>query len=284
MDLFENHLHENQTMKGKFVPMTSMASGLVQQIAEGVFACTIQIVNIAFIQTNTGFVIIDTGMPESEEMIFNMIEEKFGEGAKPEAIILTHGHFDHIGSIEKLLERFSDTPVYAHPLEIPYLTGQKNYPEPDGTVEGGLVAKLSPMFPNVGINLSKHIKPLPDNGKVPLLPEWKWIHTPGHSDGHVSLFRKKDGTLIAADAFITVKQDSLYKVLVQEQEICGPPRYFTTDWKLAKQSVEKLAALHPKVALTGHGLPIEGEELERGLTRLVNEFDTIATPDYGKYV
>lgn len=284
MDQLQNHLHESQTMKGKFVPMTSMASGLVQQVAEGVFACTIQIVNIALLQTNTGFVLVDTGTPESEEMIFEIIEEKFGESAKPEAIILTHGHFDHIGSIEKLLERWGDIPVYAHPLEIPYLTGQKNYPEPDGTVEGGLVAKLSPMFPNAGINLGEHIKPLPDNGTVPLLPEWKWIHTPGHADGHISLFREKDGTLIAADAFITVKQDSLYKVLVQEQEISGPPRYLTTDWKLAKQSVEKLAALHPKVALTGHGLPVEGEELEQGLTRLVKEFDTIAKPDYGKYV
>ncbi len=116
------------------------------------------------------------------------------------------------------------------------------------------------------------------------MSEWKWIHTPGHSDGHISLFREKDRTLIAGDAFITVKQDSLAKVLVQEREVNGPPRYLTTDWQLAKKSVEKLAALHPRVAVTGHGLPMEGEELEQGLTKLVNEFDTIAVPDYGKFV
>lgn len=140
------------------------------------------------------------------------------------------------------------------------------------------------MFPNEGVHLGNHVKPLPDNGELPYLSEWKWIHTPGHSDGHISLFREKDRTLIAGDAFITVKQDSLAKVLVQEREVNGPPRYLTTDWQLAKKSVEKLAALHPRVAVTGHGLPMEGEELEQGLTKLVNEFDTIAVPDYGKFV
>lgn len=277
------HRQENQTMDGKFIPMTSLTNGLVQQVAEGVFSYTIQIVNIAMVRTSNDFVLIDTGMPESEEKIFEIVEEIFGENAKPEAIILTHGHFDHVGSIEKLLTQW-DVPVYAHPLEIPYLTGQKNYPDPDGTVEGGLVAKISPMFPNEGVHLGNHVKPLPDNGELPHLSEWKWIHTPGHSDGHISLFREKDRTLIAGDAFITVKQDSLAKVLVQEREVNGPPRYLTTDWQLAKKSVEKLAALHPQVAVTGHGLPMEGEELEQGLTKLVNEFDTIAVPDYGKFV
>ncbi|MGG3689634.1 MBL fold metallo-hydrolase [Caldifermentibacillus hisashii] len=277
------HRQENQTMDGKFIPMTSLTNGLVQQVAEGVFSYTIQIVNIAMVRTSNDFVLIDTGMPESEKKIFEIVEEIFGENAKPEAIILTHGHFDHVGSIEKLLTQW-DVPVYAHPLEIPYLTGQKNYPDPDGTVEGGLVAKISPMFPNEGVHLGNHVKPLPDNGELPYLSEWKWIHTPGHSDGHISLFREKDRTLIAGDAFITVKQDSLAKVLVQEREVNGPPRYLTTDWQLAKKSVEKLAALHPRVAVTGHGLPMEGEELEQGLTKLVNEFDTIAVPDYGKFV
>ncbi|MBU5342034.1 MBL fold metallo-hydrolase [Caldifermentibacillus hisashii] len=277
------HRQENQTMDGKFIPMTSLTNGLVQQVAEGVFSYTIQIVNIAMVRTSNDFVLIDTGMPESEEKIFEIVEEIFGENAKPEAIILTHGHFDHVGSIEKLLTQW-DVPVYAHPLEIPYLTGKKNYPDPDGTVEGGLVAKISPMFPNEGVHLGNHVKPLPDNGELPHLSEWKWIHTPGHSDGHISLFREKDRTLIAGDAFITVKQDSLAKVLVQEREVNGPPRYLTTDWQLAKKSVEKLAALHPRVAVTGHGLPMEGEELEQGLTKLVNEFDTIAVPDYGKFV
>lgn len=113
---------------------------------------------------------------------------------------------------------------------------------------------------------------------------FRWIHTPGHSPGHVSLFREGDRALIAGDAFATVKQEYLDKVLTQEQEISAPPRYLTTDWKAAKESVVKLEALKPTVAVTGHGLPMSGELLSNSLEKLVREFDSIATPDHGKYV
>src|SRR5690606_34164201 len=110
---------------------------------------------------------------------------------------------------------------------------------PDPTVEGGMVAKMSSLFPKEPINLGKHVEPLPSDGSVPHMPGFRWIHTPGHSPGHVSFFRDSDRALIAGDAFVTVKQEYLYKVITQEQEISGPPRYFTTDWKAAKESVQK---------------------------------------------
>lgn len=62
------------------------------------------------------------------------------------------------------------------------------------------------------------------------------------------------------------------------------PRYLTPDWQAAKKSVEKLAALKPALAVTGHGLPMSGQELTDSLARLVAEFDAIAKPDYGKFV
>ena len=136
-----------------------------------------------------------------------------------EAIILTHGHFDHVGSLADLLEDWK-VPVYAHELELPYLTGKKkDYPPGDPGVDSGLVAKISPMFPNHGIKLSEHIHMLPQDGTVPAMTGWKSIHTPGHTPGHISLFRSQDRVLIAGDAFVTVKQESLYKVLTQTQEI-----------------------------------------------------------------
>ncbi|KPC99285.1 putative metallo-hydrolase YflN [Geobacillus sp. BCO2] len=171
-------------------------------------------------------------------------------------------------------------PVYAHKDELPYLTGKARYPEPDASVEGGLLAKISPFFPNEPIQLGNRVQPLPEDGTVPHLPEFRWLHTPGH----ISLFRPRDAALIAGDAFVTVRQDSLYKVLTQQTEITGPPRYYTTDWEAARESVRKLAALFPSVAVTGHGAPVAGEELRAGLTKLARDFDRIAVPDYGKYV
>ena len=45
----------------------------------------------------------------------------------------------------------------------------------------------------------------PSDGSIPNMPGWQWIHTPGHSPGHISLFREKDRSLIAGDAFVAVK-------------------------------------------------------------------------------
>jgi glyoxylase-like metal-dependent hydrolase (beta-lactamase superfamily II) len=125
---------------------------------------------------------------------------------------------------------------------------------------------------------------LPQDYSVPFLSEWRWIHTPGHTPGHISLFRESDRTLIAGDAFVAVKQESLYKVYMQDLEISGPPRYLTTDWIAAGESVRKLEALKPATAVTGHGVPVGGDTLSDGLGKLARDFDRIAVPRHGKYV
>lgn len=269
----------------KPIPATSIGSGIGIEVLPDLFSHTIQIVNIMLVghPDSKEFVLVDSGMPESAAEIISVVEDRFGEGSKPRAIILTHGHFDHVGAIIELVEKWN-VPVYAHELELPFLTGQMSYPEPDATVEGGMVAKMSPMFPNEPIDLGGNVQPLPSDGSVPFLPEFKWIHTPGHSPGHVSFFREADRALIVGDAFVTVKQEYLYKVLTQELEISGPPRYLTTDWQAAKDSVVRLKELNPSVAVTGHGMPMTGQMLTDSLEKLVREFDTIAVPDYGKYV
>ncbi|MDF0728522.1 MBL fold metallo-hydrolase [Cytobacillus sp. S13-E01] len=269
----------------KYIPATSVGSGIGTVVARDLFCQTIQIVNVSLVgNPETGdFVLVDAGMPGSADEIIDVTEERFGSHSRPRAIILTHGHFDHVGAIIELVKHW-EVPVYAHELEIPFLKGQQSYPEPDPTVEGGMVSKMSPMFPNEPINLGSHIHTLPSDGTVPGMPGWSWIHTPGHSPGHVSLYRDEDRSLIVGDAFVTVKQEYLYKVFTQEQEISGPPRYLTTDWKAAFKSVEKLEALKPAVAVTGHGIPMKGEMLSSSLQKLVSKFESIAIPDYGKYV
>lgn len=269
----------------KYIPATSIRSGLSMEVIPDIYCHTIQIVNICLVGNpdTQDFVLVDAGMPKSANEIISVTEERFGVNSRPKAIILTHGHFDHVGAIIELVKHWN-VPVYAHELELPFLTGKMSYSEPDPTVEGGLVAKMSLLFPNEPINLGEHVHILPVDGSIPQMAGFRWIHTPGHSPGHVSFFREADRTLIAGDAFVTVKQDSLYKVLTQKQEISGPPRYFTTDWQAAWQSVKRLSAMKPTVAVTGHGTPMAGEDLSDGLDILVKEFEQIAIPDYGKYV
>lgn len=270
----------------KYIPVTSISSGMGQVVIPDLFCFPIQVVNICLAgdpNESNKWVLIDAGMPKSAEKIVEAAIERFGENHKPQAIILTHGHFDHVGGIIDLINWWK-VPVYAHELELPYLKGVKDYPEPDPSVEGGLVAKMSALFPNEAIDLGDYVQSLPKDGTVPEMPGWCWIHTPGHTPGHISLFREEGRALIAGDAFVTVRQDSLYQVLTQEQEINGPPRYFTTDWKAAWESVKILESLKPTVAITGHGFPLSGTVLTEGLEKLVKEFDSIAIPDYGRYV
>ncbi|HLL48607.1 MAG TPA: MBL fold metallo-hydrolase, partial [Longimicrobiaceae bacterium] len=230
-----------------------------------------------------GWVLVDTGMYGYTERIVRAAEERFGPGARPSAIVLTHGHFDHVGTVRQLAVLW-DVPVYVHELELPYVMGRSPYPPADPTVGGGAMAALSWTYPRGPIDLGGRARLLPADGSVPGMPGWRWIHTPGHTAGHVALFRDADRTLIAGDAFVTTKQESATAVMEQRPGIHGPPAYYTPDWVSARRSVEALAALEPEVAATGHGVPLRGPEMRAELHHLAREFDALAVPRSGRYV
>ena len=243
-------------------------------------------VNVYFVgdpaRIDRPWVLVDAGMPGSAGAIRRAAEARFGS-RRPKCIVLTHGHFDHRGALAELAEAW-DVPVYAHELELPYLKGMSSYPPPDPGVGGGFMAFSSPLYPKRPIDLGERVYALPSDGSVPGMPGWQAVHTPGHTPGHVAFFREADRTLIAGDAFVTTKQESLLAVLTQRKEIHGPPMYFTPDFDAARASVRALLALRPMVAATGHGVPMRGAELRNGLEYLVEHWDEVAVPSTGLYV
>src|ERR1700712_117593 len=141
------------------------------------------------------WLLIDAGVPGMAGRIRSAAEERFGANARPAAIILTHRPFDHVGSLKQLVEEW-DVPIYAHELELPYLDGRSAYPPPDPTVGGGLMAFFSSLYPKGPIDVSRWLATLPSDGSVPFMDGWRWIHTPGHTPGHVSLWREDDRALV----------------------------------------------------------------------------------------
>src|SRR6476661_6189837 len=113
-------------------------------VAPGVWGLKDVFVNIYMILNHFdgNWVLIDTGLRWSSSKIKKMAHQIFGDDAKPSAIILTHGHFDHVGALQQLALEWN-VPVFAHYLEIPYITGKSSYPPTDPTVGGGLMSYMA---------------------------------------------------------------------------------------------------------------------------------------------
>lgn len=252
----------------------------LEEIAPGVARMAVGIANVYFVGApGSAWFLLDSGTPEKAESIIQAAAERCGPEARPEFILLTHGHFDHSGSAYDLAE-FWHVPIYAHSLEFPYLTGVSPYPPKDPTV-GGAMAFLSRFFPVKSTRLQPHLRALPPDGEVPGHPEWRWIFTPGHAPGQVSLFNESLNLLLAGDAFATADLDSPVGLLTQQRRICRPPAPFTYDWVAARASVRTLAELLPMNVGCGHGKPMSGSEVAIELSDLAANFPM---PEHGRYV
>ena len=236
------------------------------------------LVNAYIIGRSDGWILLDTGLPGLGAWVRRAAERRFGASAKPAAIVLTHGHFDHSGNVDALASHW-DVPVYAHALELSYLAGRSQYPPQDPTV-GGAMALLSRAFPRGGHRpVATRVLPLGD--ALPTLRGWRWIHTPGHTPGHVSLFRESDRLLLAGDALATMNLDSWLGQVRRRPELCNPPAPLTFDWEAARESVRQIASLAPAAIGAGHGVPVAGKSVAWSADRFAARF---TPPVRGRYI
>ena len=252
---------------------------VITRIAPDVGWLPISFANVYFVGRPGGkWILVDSGLPGRAHHIMKAAEARFGAGSRPEAIVLTHGHTDHVGSALALAKNW-DVFVYAHRLEMPYLTGKSHYPPADPTV-GGAIGFLSRFFPSYSHDLGEHVRQL-QPGKVPGMSSWKWIATPGHSPGHISLFRSSDRVLLTGDAFATMNMDSWSGLFSGKQTLARGGSPFNMDWAATRLSVEELAELRPNVVGCGHGIPMTDPELPDRVEAFAKRF---RAPRHGRYV
>ncbi len=249
----------------------------LEEIAPGVKGLRIVFVNVFGVTHPDGsWSLIDAALPLSASRIRSWAKKEFG--GPPNALILTHGHFDHVSAAKELAEGWG-IPIYAHPLEFSYLTGEKEYAPPNVGAGGGMMSLLSPLYPRKPIDVGERLLALPE-GSLSEMPGWEVMPTPGHTPGHVSFFRAEDRTLLVGDAFCTTKPESFFEAaLAQQPELHGPPAYFTLDWASAGRSVRRLAELEPRIVAPGHGKALAGAEVAGALQKLAAEFEEAAVPE-----
>jgi len=249
----------------------------MREIARDVAIIPGIIANAYLVGRREEWVLVDAATPGNERKILRAAEARFGREAKPRAIVLTHGHFDHAGSAGPLADLWG-VRIYAHALELPYLTGRSLYPPLDRTAPG-FFSKLSRLFPSHTVNLGERLVRLECDRAAPGLEAWECHHTPGHTPGHVAFFRRDGGVLLAGDAVTTMNLDSFLGTLAKGRRVCRPPVPATTDWERARRSVELLAGLRPQIIAAGHGHPMHhaGEQLAALAARF-------PVPAHGRYV
>ncbi len=96
------------------------------------------------------------------------------------------------------------------------------------------------------------------------------VHFPGHAPGLIGLWRDSDGVAIVSDTIYVV--DSARLKELPEGEASVPHPAFAWDHQMAKESVRKLAALKPKVVMSGHGEPLRGEDLGPALEAAAEKY------------
>ena len=111
-------------------------------------------------------------------------------------IVLTHSHFDHITGIAPVKKAFPKAPVLIHEAEFDEMQN------PPGPMGASVIDFFSiPYFiPILSQQPSAEI-PLKDNQTLECIeaPDWKVIHTPGHTPGSICLYNAKEGLLISGD-------------------------------------------------------------------------------------
>ena len=221
---------------------------------------------VYLIRSTPGWTLVDAGWAGDGDRIAAAVARVIGH-ANPVGILLTHAHPDHEGDCLELARRWN-CPVWLSPEELRIAC--RDFDAMLATAMPLDRWVILPIMRLLGRRRREELfarstlagvaRSFDPGSGVPGLPDWECIQSPGHTAGHVSLFRSRDRVLVSGDALVTVKIDTILNLLLGRTGLSRPPWYTTWDRDQATASIAKMAALAPAVVAGGHGLPLTGPD------------------------
>ena len=196
------------------------------------------IFNCFLVRENDGFTLVDTNFPGSEDAILSAARSL---GCTITRIALTHGHLDHVGSLDALVSALPSAKLIAGTREARLLRG-------DFSLDPGESGK-----PLLGFKQARsQVHTLVNDGDQ--VGSLRVVGCPGHTPGHIAFLDERDNSLLAGDSFMTQKG----VMAAGTFDLFFPmPAIFSWNNALSARSAAKLATLKPSRLAVGHGKTLE---------------------------